>query len=98
MRDCFIVRHLNSDFTDYFHVKEVNQVSTNEVHEVIFSDLEKEIIKLIIQEIPNKEIARRLNYSQRNIEYSISNIMEKLNVATRVGIVVEVYKRKLLQD
>lgn len=73
-------------------------MSTNEVHEVIFSDLEKEIIKLIIQEIPNKEIARRLNYSQRNIEYSISNIMEKLNVATRVGIVVEVYKRKLLQD
>lgn len=71
-------------------------MSTNEVHEVIFSDLEKEIIKLIIQEIPNKEIARRLNYSQRNIEYSISNIMEKLNVATRVGIVVEIYKRKLL--
>ncbi len=65
---------------------------------MIFSNLEKEIIKLIIQEIPNKEIARRLNYSQRNIEYSISNIMEKLNVATRVGIVVEVYKRKLLQD
>lgn len=73
-------------------------MASNSVHEVIFSDIEKAIVKFIIQEIPNKEIARRLNYSQRNIEYSISNIMEKLNVVTRVGIVVEVYNRDLNLD
>lgn len=73
-------------------------MASNSVHEEVFSDIEKAIVKLIIQEIPNKEIARRLNYSQRNIEYSISNIMEKLNVVTRVGIVVEVYNRDLNLD
>lgn len=75
-----------------------SQLASKSVHKVLFSDLEKEIIKLIIKEIPNKAIAKRLNYSQRSIEYSISKITEKLNVSTRVGIVVELYKRNLNLD
>lgn len=73
-------------------------MASKDVRNNLFSDLEKEIIKLIIQEIPNKEIAKRLNYSQRSIEYSISEITGKLNVSTRVGIVVEVYNRNLFPD
>ncbi|MBY0008137.1 response regulator transcription factor [Priestia aryabhattai] len=51
--------------------------------------IEKEIIKLIAKEVSNKDIAKELNYSQRNIEYYISDLLKKFEVQTRVGIVVK---------
>lgn len=51
------------------------------------SQTELRIIKMIAKEMPNKQIADELNYSQRMIEYYISDISKKLNVQTRVGIV-----------
>lgn len=60
------------------------------------SSLEKEIIRLISKEMANKEIAVRLNYSQRMIEYHITNISKKFNVHTRVGIIVKAFKENIL--
>ncbi|MED2709024.1 MULTISPECIES: response regulator transcription factor [Bacillus cereus group] len=62
-----------------------------------FSEMENQIIKMIAEEMPNKEIAKNLNYSQRMIEYHISNIIQKLNVNTRVGIVSRAYKYKIIK-
>lgn len=62
-----------------------------------FSEVENQIIKMIAEEMPNKEIAKNLNYSQRMIEYHISNIIKKLNVHTRVGIVSRAYKYKIIE-
>lgn len=62
-----------------------------------FSEVENRIIKMIAEEMPNKEIAKNLNYSQRMIEYHISNIIQKLNVHTRVGIVSRAYKYKIIE-
>lgn len=59
------------------------------------SEQDKKIIELIAEEKTNKEIASDLNYSQRTIEYRISNIMNKLNVTTRVGIVIKAAKKSL---
>lgn len=60
------------------------------------SSLEREIIMLISKEMANKEIALRLNYSQRMIEYYITNISKKFNVSTRVGIVTMAFKENIL--
>ncbi|MGR5880893.1 response regulator transcription factor [Bacillus cereus] len=62
-----------------------------------FSEMENQIIKMIAEEMPNKEIAKNLNYSQRMIEYHISNIIQKLNVNTRLGIVSRAYKYKIIK-
>lgn len=62
------------------------------------SQTELRIIKMIAKEMPNKQIADELNYSQRMIEYHISDISKKLNVQTRVGIVAKAYKLKILNS
>ncbi|MED5049247.1 LuxR C-terminal-related transcriptional regulator [Bacillus siamensis] len=61
-----------------------------------YTALEIQIIRLIAKEKPNKEIARELNYSQRNIEYNISKLCRKMNVHTRVGIIAKAYKRDII--
>ncbi|WP_191567391.1 response regulator transcription factor [Metabacillus idriensis] len=61
-----------------------------------FTLLESKIIELIAEEMPNKEIASTLNYSQRTIEYNITQLFKKLDVSTRVGIVAQAYKRNIV--
>ncbi|PAD64425.1 helix-turn-helix transcriptional regulator [Bacillus siamensis] len=57
---------------------------------------ESEIIELIAKEKSNIEIAEQLGYSQRAIEYHIAKIRKKLNVRTRVGIIVKAFKKELI--
>lgn len=59
--------------------------------------VESQILYYIVNEMPNKEIAREMNYSQRTIEYHINKISRKLNVNTRVGIVVRAFREKLVE-
>jgi len=64
---------------------------------ISFNSIENKIIQMIANEMPNKQIADELNYSQRNVEYYISNISKQLEVKTRVGIVVKSIKNNLIQ-
>ncbi|TCP68344.1 helix-turn-helix transcriptional regulator [Baia soyae] len=57
-----------------------------------FSELECKIIQMIIQEMPNKEIARELHCSQRMIEYRIQGIAKKMGVSTKIGIVAGAFR------
>lgn len=61
-----------------------------------FSPLQIKIIEMITEEKPNKEIAFVLNYSQRTIEYNITQLFKKMDVNTRVGIVAQAFRRKLV--
>lgn len=67
-----------------------------ENNKVDISQIEKTIIQMIASEMPNKQIAKELNYSQRMIEYYIKNISEKLNAQTRVGIIVRAFQNELI--
>jgi len=53
------------------------------------SDKEVEILKLIAQGKKNKDIADRLFMSQRNVEYTISRLFEKLGAASRQEAVMK---------
>lgn len=53
-----------------------------------FNEKEKEVIRLICEELSNKEIASNLHLSIRTIEGYREKILEKMNVKNTAGIVV----------
>jgi two-component system competent response regulator ComA len=60
------------------------------------SDKELTVLKLIAQGHKNKDIADRLFMSQRNVEYLISHLFEKLGVASRQEAVMKGIQLKWL--
>lgn len=60
------------------------------------TEIEEQIIYLISKELGNKEIAEKLNYSQRSIGYKINNIFKKLNVNSRIGVIIEAVKQNII--
>ena len=54
----------------------------------VFNKREKEIIRLICEELSNKEIATQLNLSIRTVEGYREKIQEKMQVKNTAGIVV----------
>ncbi len=61
----------------------------------LFSDKDKEIIKLICEEKSNKEIGEVMFMSTRTIEGIRSRILEKMNVKTAAGIAIYAIKNAL---
>jgi two-component system competent response regulator ComA len=53
------------------------------------SDKEIGVLRMIAQGYKNKDIADRLFMSQRNVEYVISHLFEKLNAASRQEAVLK---------
>ncbi|TJY41352.1 response regulator transcription factor [Cohnella pontilimi] len=60
------------------------------------SDKELNVLKLIAQGYKNKDIADRLFMSQRNVEYMISRLFEKLGAASRQEAVIKGIELKWL--
>jgi two-component system, NarL family, nitrate/nitrite response regulator NarL len=54
---------------------------------------EREIFALVSQGMSNKEIARRLKRTERTVKHHMTNIMQKLNVRTRVQAVLKLAGR-----
>lgn len=60
------------------------------------SDRELEVLKLIIKEYPNKQIADTLNLSERTVETYRKNLFKKANTNNIVGLVKYAYANKLV--
>lgn len=67
----------------------------NQAEAVIFSDKEKEIIRMICEEKTTKEIAERLYMGSRTVEGYRIKILEKMQVRSVAGIVIFAIKHKL---
>lgn len=61
------------------------------------NERELEVLKLICEEKMAMEIAGELEMSPRTIEMTVKNMMEKLNVKTRIGLVVFAIKNNLFK-
>lgn len=61
------------------------------------TDREKEILTLIVQGYTNREMGDSLNISVRTVETHRSNIMEKLNLHSRVDLVRYAKQHKLIK-
>ena len=63
----------------------------------IFSDREREIIRMICKEFTSKEIASALNLSKRTIEGHRSRIMNKTGSKSTAGIIIYAVEHKIYQ-
>jgi DNA-binding NarL/FixJ family response regulator len=57
---------------------------------------ERDILKLIANDMTTNEISEKLALSKRTVEYHISSIIQKLGADSRVGAVVNAIKKGLL--
>jgi two-component system, NarL family, response regulator LiaR len=61
------------------------------------TDREKDILKLMIEGIPNNEIAKRLVVSESTIKFHVSNILSKLSCSSRTEAVAIALKNNLVK-
>ncbi len=60
------------------------------------SEREKEILALMAEGLPNREIARRLVVSPSTVKFHVSNILSKLGVSSRTEAVAFALKNQLV--
>ena len=58
----------------------------------ILTKREKEVFNLLVNNNTTKDIARKLNISEKTVRNHISNTMQKLGVKGRAGAVVELIR------
>ena len=63
----------------------------------VSKETEKEIIKLMLQDVPTEEIAKRLNYSVGTVRMTFENLREKYNANTKVGLATAYLREEFSQ-
>ena len=58
----------------------------------ILTKREREVFELLIKNYTTRDIADKLNISEKTVRNHISNVMQKLDVKGRSGAVVELLK------
>lgn len=64
--------------------------------EEILTDREIDVLKLIIKELTNKEIATHLSISERTVEVHRKNLMRKVKCTNTVGLIKYAFAHQLL--
>lgn len=64
---------------------------------IILTPRERQIFNLLIQNYSTKEIAKKLDISEKTVRNHISNVIQKLGVDSRIQAVFELIKLKELQ-
>lgn len=67
----------------------------SEAHDL--TEREREILGLMVEGLPNHDIAERLVVSQSTVKFHVSNILSKLDVSTRTEAVALALKHKLVK-
>jgi DNA-binding NarL/FixJ family response regulator len=49
---------------------------------------EKEVVQGLLDNLSNKEIASKLNISERTVKFHVSNLLQKFNVRRRADLIV----------
>jgi len=66
------------------------------IAEVSITEKEQKILHEVAMGVGNKELAIKLNVSQRNVEYQLTRIFEKLKVRSRSEAIVEAKRLGLI--
>ena len=64
---------------------------------IILTPRRKEIFHLLVKNYSTKDIARKLNISEKTVRNHISNVIQKLGVKSRIQAVFELIRLKELQ-
>ncbi|MGX5820624.1 response regulator [Chitinophaga lutea] len=66
--------------------------------QVVFTDREQEIIRLICQQLTAQQIGQRIFLSKRTVEGYRTRILEKMNVRNTAGVVMYALKHHLVSE
>lgn len=98
--DAIIAVHSGAEYIDevirHQIVHESIAGQKRSIYEVPLTKREKEILKLVAEELTNQEIADKLFLSLRTVETHRSNIMGKLGAKNTASLVKEAIKRGLI--
>lgn len=70
----------------------------NQVHPPSLTEREKQVLALASQGLTNKGIAQSLNISSRTVEFHLKNIFTKLNVSSRITMILFAKQIGLLEN
>lgn len=70
---------------------------TAEKNEVHLNDNEKQFLQLACSDMTYKQIAAKMNKSERTIDGYREDLFKKFNVQSRVGLVLEAIRRDLVK-
>ncbi len=81
-----------------FFSSKINQVLMEQIDEPdkLLTDRELQIVKLIVQEFSNKQIAGQLFISERTVETHRKNIFRKTETNNIIGLIKFAYNNKLI--
>ena len=84
----WVPRGLLSRFLDLLLAK----VPTPPVPHTILSRREQDVLELLLQNLANKEIAARLNISERTVKFHVSNLLAKFSVQRRADLILHSFQ------
>ena len=87
----WVPRILLSKFVDSVISKDL-ELKTDKFSGVDISRREREIIDVLLLNLSNKEIASRLNISERTVKFHVSNLLVKFNVQRRADLMLLCYQ------
>ena len=77
--------------------KQMSRTDRQQVPSPRLTDRELEVLKLVAQGLNNREIAKRLFISENTVKNHVRNILEKLQLHSRMEAVMYAVKEKLLE-
>jgi two-component system, NarL family, nitrate/nitrite response regulator NarL len=78
--------HLPTDLVTAAIERETGRRSVGEHFERVLSAREREVVMLVAEGLPNKEVARRLNLSEGTVRIHVHNIYQKTGIASRAAL------------
>lgn len=87
----WVPRALLSRFVD--HVLQAGRAHIPPPSAAALSRREKEVADALMQNLSNKEIANKLNISERTVKFHVSNLLEKFGVGRRADLIVLRYQQ-----
>ena len=76
--------------------KQMSRTDRQQVPSPRLTDRELEVLKLVAQGLNNREIAKRLFISENTVKNHVRNILEKLQLHSRMEAVMDAVREKLL--
>ena len=83
--------------TTSFLMKRIAQANSPTVPIEPLSDREIEILRLLTQGMPNKQISEKLQLSENTVKYHLKNLLRKLNVQNRTEAVMKAIQTRLIE-
>jgi DNA-binding NarL/FixJ family response regulator len=82
----WVPRSLLSRFIDSnFGLRRERQIRFSPSH---LSQREREVLNALLENLANKEIASKLNISERTVKFHVSSLLEKFNVRRRTDLIL----------